>query len=189
MLNERKVAQMAVYLLRRRGGRMSHLKLMKLLYLVERESLRRYATPMCGDRLVSMPHGPALSGTLNLMDGDVIPEPAGWDDWISGKAHNELALREGAEDIDLDELSPADLEILEEIWGRFGHLSRWELRDYTHNHCREWTDPDGSSLPIRYEEVLGQVGYDSDDAAEIQQRIAGEEGAERVFRELRRSVS
>lgn len=95
MLNERKVAQMAAYLLARRGGRMSHLKLlklMKLLYLSDREQMRRSGYPISGDRMVSMPHGPVLSMTLNFMDGDVESSPGGWNDWVSDKENNELSL-------------------------------------------------------------------------------------------------
>jgi hypothetical protein len=36
MFSEEKVAQMAAYLLLKRGGRMAYLKLMKLLYLSNR---------------------------------------------------------------------------------------------------------------------------------------------------------
>ena len=85
VLNERKVSQMAAYFLYKRGGRMSHLKLMKLLYLADRESLRLYGLSMTGDCLVSMPHGPVLSMTLNLMDGDVESGPNGWESLISAK--------------------------------------------------------------------------------------------------------
>ncbi len=41
MFCEEKVAQMAAYLLQKRGGKMSYLKLMKLLYLSDRESMDR----------------------------------------------------------------------------------------------------------------------------------------------------
>jgi uncharacterized phage-associated protein len=77
MFNERKVAQMAAFFLGQvQGGRMSHLKLMKLLYLAEREALRSLGLHLTGDHLVSMPHGPVLSMTLNLMDGNIESHPS-----------------------------------------------------------------------------------------------------------------
>lgn len=100
MFNERKVAQMAAYLLKKRGGCMSHLKLMKLLYLADREAMDRYGAPMSGDRVVSMPQGPVLSMTLNLVDGDIESSPNGWDGWVSDKANNEVALCRNFEDTD-----------------------------------------------------------------------------------------
>jgi len=48
---------------------MNYLKLMKLLYLADRESMRRNGRPISGDRYVSMDHGPVLSQTLNLING------------------------------------------------------------------------------------------------------------------------
>ncbi|WP_133510573.1 Panacea domain-containing protein [Candidatus Thiosymbion oneisti] len=150
MFNERKAAQMAAYLLHKRGGTMSHLKLMKLLYLADREAMDRYGAPISGDLLVAMPHGPALSNTLNHMDGDVESSPGGWTDWISDQADYELRLRNPVSPEDLDELSEAELDVLDAVWEQFGSMGRWVLRDYTHTHCPEWEDPRGSSNPIPY---------------------------------------
>jgi len=50
-------------------GQMSKVKLMKLLYLAERESCRRYGEPISGDTLLSTPGGPVLSTTQDLMAG------------------------------------------------------------------------------------------------------------------------
>ena len=51
MFDEKAAAHMAVYLLRKNGAPMSHLKLMKLMYLSERTSLQDYANTISGDRL------------------------------------------------------------------------------------------------------------------------------------------
>lgn len=91
---------------------MSHLKLMKLLYLADRESLRLHGLSMTGDCLVSMPHGPVLSMTLNLMDGDVESGPNGWEDMITAKENHELSLKT---ELQLDEFSKADTNVLESI--------------------------------------------------------------------------
>lgn len=184
MFNERKVAQMAAFLLTKRGGRMSHLKLMKLLYLADREAMSRYGTPISGDRVVAMPHGPVLSMTLNLMDGDVESSPDGWDTWISDKESHELSLKTSVPQDALDELSPADLEVLEEIWGRFGHMSRWEIRDYTHKHCHEWRDPNGSSMPIAYDDVFMALGRTKGEAAELSAHIEAERNLDKIFAAL-----
>lgn len=55
MFSEEKVAQMAAYLLLKRGGRMAYLKLMKLLYLANRQSMIRHGRMMGEDKLYSMP--------------------------------------------------------------------------------------------------------------------------------------
>ncbi|MCV9877817.1 Panacea domain-containing protein [Brenneria izbisi] len=64
MFSENKTAQMAGYLLLKRGGRMAYINLMKLLYLADREYLLTYGDSMTGERAVSMDNGPILSHSL-----------------------------------------------------------------------------------------------------------------------------
>ncbi|WP_176722322.1 Panacea domain-containing protein [Candidatus Thiosymbion oneisti] len=184
MFNERKAAQMAAYLLHKRGGTMSHLKLMKLLYLADREAMDRYGAPISGDLLVAMPHGPALSNTLNHMDGDVESSPGGWTDWISDQADYELMLRNPVSVEDLDELSEAELDVLDAVWEQFGSMGRWALRDYTHTHCPEWEDPRGSSNPIPYYRVFRALGRSLQDARALSDRIESHAKLDRLFAAL-----
>lgn len=180
MFNERKVAQMAAYLLKKRGGCMAHLKLMKLLYLADREAMARYGVPISGDRVVSMPHGPVLTMTLNLMDGDVESSPNGWDAWISDKANNELSLNRELSEVELDELSQADIEVLEDVWAKFGKMSRWEIRDYTHT-LPEWEDPNGSSNAIPHRKILMAMGRSEEEAAHFCAEIEAERALDKLF--------
>lgn len=183
MFNERKVAQMAAYLLKKRGGCMSHLKLMKLLYLADREAMDRYGAPMSGDRVVSMPQGPVLSMTLNLVDGDIESSPNGWDGWVSDKANNEVALCRNFEDTELDELSPADIEVLDKVWAEFGRMGRWEIRDYTHR-LPEWIDPHGSSHPIPHRDILLALGRSPEVADELSKDLEAEQNIDKLFAKL-----
>ena len=48
---------MAVYFLEKQDGKVNKLKLMKLPYLAERESLLRHGMSMTGDCVISMDHG------------------------------------------------------------------------------------------------------------------------------------
>lgn len=161
MLNESKVAEMAAYLLLKSNGRMSKLKLMKLLYLADRESMVRYALPISDDHMVSMTHGPVLSGTLDLMSFGNMPtaKTKKWSKLISAPANHELVLLGSFDpENDIDELSRADLEILDHVWSSFGHMAPFTLRDYTHENCGEWVDPDGSSFPINPKNVFMAIG-------------------------------
>lgn len=136
---------------------MSYLKLMKLLYLADRESMDRYSAPMSDDTPVSMTHGPVLSTTLNLITGQI--ESPAWRSWVSPDAHHEVSLsRPVSTWEDLDELSGAELEILEFVWNKFGHMRRWEIRDLTHEACPEWVNPGRSSLPIDPRAVFTALG-------------------------------
>ena len=120
-------AQVAAFFLHKAGCRLSTLKMMKLIYQAERTSLQRHGEPLTGNYLFSTEHGPVLSITLDHINGMIDSASNGWDAWISDKENRVLALADHAmirtpED-DLLALSDAALEILNEIWTDFGHLS------------------------------------------------------------------
>jgi hypothetical protein len=48
--NERRATEAAARFLKLRGGKMSYLKLIKLLYLLDREALLRWGRPVTTDR-------------------------------------------------------------------------------------------------------------------------------------------
>lgn len=149
----RKAAHAAAFFVLRSGGTINVLKLVKLLYLTEREYMNQYDDPMFYDRFVSMEHGPVPSITLNLINGLTVSDD--WTDVIGSRGKNyEIGLSNlELNEEDLDELSDADAEVLDNLWSKFGDLDRFELVKYTHENCPEWEDPDGSSFPIPHERV------------------------------------
>lgn len=164
LFNEKRTAQAAAFLLHRAGGRLPLLKLMKLLYLSERESLKTYGEPITGDKLVSMPHGPVLSLTYDYMNGAARSVDGGWSTWVDDRAGHDLALKDPSmirtpED-DLLELSDGDLDVLGSVWEKFGHMSKFALVEYTHGDaCPEWIDPQGSSAAIPLDRLFSALGF------------------------------
>jgi len=150
--NEPKATQAAARLLRNRGGRMSYMKLIKLLYLADREALARWGRPISTDNYVSMDKGPVLSHVFDLITEG--PNPAAgdtfWTRHISEPEHYEVALKA---DPCSDLLSEAEDELLDEIFARYGSLNRWALVDLVHTRP-EWKDPHGSAIPIEYADIL-----------------------------------
>lgn len=146
---------MAAFFLARREAPMAHIKLMKLLYLADRLSMERYDVPMSDDSQCNMKNGPILSMTLNLMKG--IRQSDAWSALISPIKHNEVALQRDFAWDELDELSKADLAILDEVFAKFGHMTRWELVDYVHT-LPEWENPGNSSKPVDAEVTFKSFG-------------------------------
>lgn len=184
LFNEKKAAQAAAYFLLSEGKPMPVLKLIKLLYLAERRSYEKYGDPIIGDRLVCMPHGPVLSLTLNHMNGELASDEGGWDSWIADRADHLVALTAEASTKsinDLLELSEADIETLGEIWTQFGYMSRWQLRDYTHAHCPEWKDPDGSMVPMTFEELFQALNFTKDQSREYLARLKDQSNINAAF--------
>lgn len=175
MFSECKVAQMAAYFLSLcHTHKMPHLKLMKLLYLADRQAMDSYGLPISGDKVVAMPHGPVLTMTLDFINGAVQSTVRAWEGMISDRSNHQVSLRHEIDRSNLDELSDADIGVLDSIWGKFGSLSQWELVDYTHEHCPEWEDPQGSSTPISYKRIFCALGRNRQEASELSQRIESE---------------
>lgn len=176
--NETKATQAAAHLLALRGGRMSYLKLIKLLYLADRTALLRWGRPITTDRYVSLDRGPVLSRVLDLAtDGDEPGEPSIWADHIGEPANYEVALKS---DPGRDELSEAELAVLNEIFQAHGAKSRWELVDLTHT-LPEWKNPQGSAIPISVRDILKAGGKTEIEIAAIEDEIEGVALAEAVF--------
>ena len=62
-----KIVQAAAVLLKEEAGQMTRLRLLKLLYIADRESLAETLRPISGDDVVAMDHGPVLSSTYKLI--------------------------------------------------------------------------------------------------------------------------
>jgi len=118
------------------------------------------------------------------MDGDVESQPGGWEEWISDKEDHELSLRQPLNAAALDELAPAEIDVLKAVWKKFGAMGKWEIRDWTHHHCAEWTDPKGSSFPIQYDALARAVGFDDASAKELAAQIQAEQEIDRMFAAL-----
>lgn len=167
--NVRKAAQVTAFFTKKQGGTIEVLKLAKLLYLADREFMSLYDFPILFDYLVSMPHGPVTSMTLNYING-MEENRDHWNDFVVGRERNTVGLvRQDISFDELDELSDAEAHVLDTVWDKFGHMSAWDIRNYTHKHCPEWEDPQGSSSPIPYERVLKFLG--KEDSTEIANEI------------------
>lgn len=151
-------AQVAAYFALKSGGRINVLKLSKLLYLAEREHMSCYDEPMFYDKLSSLPDGPVVSITLNLINGNLDDET--WSRFIAARIGHEVVVADGVYRASLDHLSETEIEILDDLWGRFGKWDRYALRDWTHvkDNIPEWADPSGSSLPINHVTVFTGLG-------------------------------
>lgn len=153
-----KAAQAVAFFALKSGGRINVLKLSKLLYLADREFMQRYDEPMFYDNLVSMPDGPVTSVIYNLINGDA--EEAIWAKFVSPRKGYDIAVADGVTAGSLDELSEAEVDVLDHLWGKFGNYDRYALRDWTHVKANvpEWEDPCGSSYVIPYERIFKVLG-------------------------------
>ena len=163
--DEQKSAQAAAHLIARNGGRMNYMVLIKLLYLTDRQSLIETGSPVTGDRMVSMPHGPVLSQIYDRINmGAPLRDGTSWYELISEPSHYEVSL--AADEAPLGELSGYEIALLDQVYDKYGKMNKWALRDFTHT-LPEWVDPDGSSLPIQPERILLAAGFSDEEIASV----------------------
>lgn len=154
MFSPEKILHEIVYLLSLNGGRMNLLKLMKELYLIDRESIKERDTSVSGDVFFSMPHGPVLSQTLNLCNDLPNNSWAEYLEQIIAPYYPDIAIKKTLEP---DLLSEKDKDYINEISAKFKDYEPKQLEDYTHK-LAEWKNPHGSSRKIRYADVMKALG-------------------------------
>jgi hypothetical protein len=151
--DEAKATAVAALILKLRGGTMHFIKLVKLMYLIDRASLVRWGGIVTTDHHVSMDNGPVGSCVLDLITKN-IPKPI-WEKHISATfGEDEISL---VEDATTDRLSRAEERLIREIYDQFGHQDRWSIVNYTHK-LPEYKNPHGSSIPIHPREILRAEG-------------------------------
>jgi uncharacterized phage-associated protein len=162
--NEAKATEAAACLLELRGGRMKYLKLIKLLYIADREALARWGRPITTDRYVSMREGPVTSNIYNLIVSEPMPsEQSIWQAHIRTVADWDVELVSEPKN---DELSRSEKSLLNEIFERHSYRNRWDLVSETHKFP-EWKDPGTSSTPITYREILRALKSDEEASADL----------------------
>jgi uncharacterized phage-associated protein len=159
--NFEKTLQASAVLLRRDGKRMSRLRLLKLLYIADRELLAAKARTITGDRVVAMKYGPVLSQTYDLIKG-LETRASEWDEFI----HSDGYAIELKNDPGLDDLSKAEIAKLQEVADRYRDVDDEDLSTLTHDFP-EWKNHAVSSgaEPIPWEEVL--TAQNKEDILEI----------------------
>ena len=172
----RKAAQVAAYFVSLEEA-IEKLKLIKLIYLSEREFLSRYSHPMLFDELYSLEHGPICSSTLNGINGEVDEEE--WSQFIELKNNRNVIPVTNIRREALDEVSDAEMDVLDFVWKKFGKMSASEIRRWTHKNCPEYTEIEKGRLPISYLDLFEALGEKN--AEELDQRIRQIRRADSIF--------
>lgn len=174
---EDKATEAAELLLELRGGRMSYVKLLKLMYLADRYALQSWGRPISFDAYYSLPNGPILSTTLDLIHEEESPGEAldRWHSHIQTHAtDHEVSIKQGTSK---DRLSQAEREALQAIFAEHGEKSRWELVELTHK-LPEYRRPEGRGrVPITVREILLAGGWEEEDVVAALDDLAAENGA------------
>ena len=171
-----KTAQAAAAFIQMDGGRIEVLKLVKLLYISERSALQKRSAPIYGGSYYSLPHGPIISESLNLINGDGLrDDQAVWDAEIGSRNENWLS-RSDETRVPMS-LSKAEMNILKEVHSEHGEKSAWGLREWTHENLPEYEDVSRGRIRI----TLKEIGLAVDVCPN---EIASEASAQRIIHDV-----
>jgi hypothetical protein len=161
--NQQKATEAAILLLHLHGGRMSRLKLIKLLYLADRKALENWERPITYDTYYSMKEGQVLSGVLDLINNNI--KNSFWQAHIEQDGENGLRLINSANP---NKLSRAEVKLLQDTYKRWGRWYRFYLGNYTKSlpEYKQTT----SRIRTYIQDILDKI-YSKDDTERIVHRL------------------
>ena len=164
-----KTAEAVAHLLRNEPSkRLNYMRLIKLLYIADRQSIRETARPITGDRAFAMDRGPVLSQLYDLILDKHARSPD-WDQHFR-RVNYEIEL---IQDPGNDHLSRYEAATLSQVSEECAGLDEWDVGLLTHDFA-EWKQnepPQGSSKPIPPRDIFRAVGREADFAGAMSQGI------------------
>jgi uncharacterized phage-associated protein len=133
--------------------RMPYLRLLKLLYIANREAMRTTCRPIVGGEVYALPNGPVLQEVYDLIKG-VHGHIDHWSKYFRTKGYSLTQVAEP----NVGHLSQFEIETLQAVAKKHANDSEWDLVKLTHTF-QEWTDPEGSSTLISDKTILEATGH------------------------------
>jgi uncharacterized phage-associated protein len=153
-----KATEVAAQFLLLAGGQINIMKLIKLIYLLDRESIARRGVPVVGGVYFSMVNGPVTSEVLDLINaGSLYHQPTNWSQFISDRQNHEVEL---SAQPGVEHLSEFELELLGGLFAQFEKADQWALSDFCHQHCGEWLPLEQGREAISLAKLAEEVGRD-----------------------------
>jgi hypothetical protein len=164
-----KATEAACQFLRREGGSIKIMKLVKLVYLLDRLSVARRGIPVVGGAYFSLPNGPITSEFLDLINSGCLWGVADcrWEEFVSDRQDHEVAMIKEAS---RDHLSDSEIDLIDAIYQEHGKKDQWELRDWCHEHCAEWTPLEQGREFIAIDRIARAVGKTDEQIARLKEQ-------------------
>lgn len=136
------------------GQRMNYMRLIKLLYIAERECIRESGRGLTGGTVIAMERGPVLEDILRLIRNEHYESPE-WSEHFRVEGYHLTMIDDPGADI----LSPFVSRKLSEIAMRHEKDDEWAMVEITHK-LPEWikNNPGESSKAIPLSDILEAVG-------------------------------
>ncbi len=140
--------------------RMNYMRLLKVLYIAERESLGETGHPILGATIYAMERGPVMDEIYALMKGQSFHAPEFQKYFV--RDHYAIAMIDDPGNGDLTEYEIAKIQEVEE---RYADRDEWDMVNICHE-LQEWkkNDPGKSCKTIPLRDILDAVGISGDEA-------------------------
>jgi uncharacterized phage-associated protein len=145
-----KAAQAAAVLIQLAGGTSNYTKLLKLLYLADRQSLLETGSTITGDNVVNMKNGPVLSKVYDCIKGSTLVPCPEWSNFIGRSGRYDVSVVESPGD---SKLSDYDVEVLTALHERYA-ASDFSAMIVEVHRLPEWKDPGAGREPLSYDQIL-----------------------------------
>ena len=147
--NSGKAIQATAYLVGKLG-KVDKVKLIKLLYIADRDHFLQHGAPITGDDQYALKKGPVPSTTLDMLDGDLrVSEEC------FRHLHQDDFTFTVREDPKVDLLSASEIAVLDAVLKEHGSKDKWALVRETHEYPEyKETYRKGTSTLIAYETML-----------------------------------
>lgn len=147
-------------------------KTVKLLYLADREHLKRFGRPISFDKYVAMKNGPVASIAYDIFKGNVV-KGVNLDDLpFDICQYDDLSILENPKrEIDRNLFSKSDLIVLDETCREYGQSSFMELYRLTHDHfaySRAWRNRVSGADPMFFEDFLNETADKEDKVQDLE---------------------
>jgi len=138
------------------AGRVGYYRLLKLLYIANREYLMETGRPIVGGKNVAMDRGPLNSPIYSLIKGEHPDSPIWCEYFTKDKRHLYLNQNPGN-----DELSGREIKKLQAVSALLEELDDDEVGEVTHGFVEYRNNhTPGTSTPIELDEVLVALGME-----------------------------
>ncbi len=174
------MSQIVNFLLKENRYCLNYTKLIKLLYLVDREALIRWDSTITKDSYSSLDNGIVLSNLYDLIRNKERPENQYlWNTYFITEGYDLKSIIK--DDLPEDELSDREKGLIKEIFEKYKHYSWAELVDIVHHKLPEWKNPHGSSIPLPVNEILEKIGRTQKEIHDIEEENQAYLEEEKIF--------
>lgn len=180
----KKMIQIVDYVLAKYDGRLNYTKLIKILYLADRQAMQESGYPITGDSYVSMANGVVLSGLYDLIK----------DNFRNANVQTLWDGRFVTDGMDLVKIGPVmptgllsdfEMETLDSVDARFHNKPFGKLIDYIHDpmNCPEWQNTN-SSIPLPNSRIYESLGFSKEQMKALEEEEKSYADEDRLFDSL-----